>query len=107
MTDVDLRREIQEISRQIVQFYHPAKIILFGSAAGGKYTPDSDLDFIIIKEDVPVLGLERMREVRGLVQKNIAADFLVYKPKEFEERQKLGDPFVQSILKEGKVLYGG
>ncbi len=31
--------------------------------------------------------------------------FDVYKPQELEQRLKLGDPFVKTILKEGKVLY--
>jgi hypothetical protein len=31
---------------------------------------------------------------------------LIYRPEEFEKRIKMGDPFLKSILKEGKVLYG-
>jgi hypothetical protein len=41
-----------------------------------------------------------------LIDRNIAADMLVYRPDEFEKRVKLGDPFIKNILKEGKVLYG-
>lgn len=107
MTKTNAQNEIKEITRQIVENYRPEKIILFGSSATGDFKADSDLDFVIIKENVPDLGLDRMREVRRLVQKNIAADFLVYKPEEFRERERLGDPFIRSILKEGKVLYGG
>lgn len=106
MQMIDLQREIKEITRQIVEKYLPEKVILFGSTAQGQFTKDSDLDFIIIKKDVPTLGIERMRQVRRFVQKNVAADFLVYKPAEFEEREKLGDPFIRSILREGVILYG-
>jgi predicted nuclease of predicted toxin-antitoxin system len=31
---------------------------------------------------------------------------LVYRPDEFEDRIRLGDPFVKAILREGRVLYG-
>jgi hypothetical protein len=47
-----------------------------------------------------------MRELDNLIDRNMAADMLVYRPKEFEERIKLGDPFIETINKEGRVLYG-
>lgn len=106
MTKEDVEREIENITRQIVNKYKPQKIILFGSAAGGKYTPDSDLDFLIIKKDTPYYGIDRMRELDRLIERNVAVDMLVYRPEEFEERLKLGDPFIKLIFKEGKVLYG-
>jgi phosphotransacetylase len=47
-----------------------------------------------------------MREVDRLIERNIAADILVYKPEEIKERLEMGDPFIKKIFKEGKVLYG-
>ena len=98
--------EIQNITRQIVQNYNPLKIILFGSAGRGDYAHADDLDFIVIKDDVPQRGLDRMRELDTFVVTQMPADFLVYRSDEFEERVRLGDPFVVTILKEGQVLYG-
>ena len=98
--------EIKSIADQIIRKYDPLKIILFGSAARGEYDRVSDLDFLIIKEDVPVHGLARMRQLDDLIDRNIASDMLVYRPDEFEERIKLGDPFIKTILREGRVLYG-
>lgn len=98
--------EIEYILRQIIDKYKPIKVILFGSAGRGEYEECSDLDFLIIKEDVPFYGLERMRELDNLIERNIAADMLVYKPEELDERVRLGDPFVKTILKEGRILYG-
>ncbi len=103
---IDVESEIQDIARQIVEKYHPEKIILFGSAARGGFTPDSDVDLLVIKKDVPRYGIDRMRELRRLIKKKVAADFLVYRPEEIEERLKMGDPFVKAVLSEGKVLYG-
>jgi predicted nucleotidyltransferase len=34
---------IQEITRRLVEFYHPERIYLFGSAARGDYGPDSGI----------------------------------------------------------------
>jgi predicted nucleotidyltransferase len=98
--------EIQNIVKQIIEKYKPLRIILFGSAGRGEYHKVNDLDFLIIKPDVPRYGLDRMRELDELIDRNIAADMLVYRPDEFEDRIKLGDPFIKTILREGRVLYG-
>ena len=101
-----ITNEIKNIVNQLIHKYRPAKIILFGSAARGEFAKANDLDFLIIKQDVPIHGLDRIRELDELIDRNIAADMLVYRPDEFKERRRLGDPFIRLILKEGKVLYG-
>ena len=98
--------EIENIVQQIIQKYKPLKIILFGSAGREEYDRVNDLDFLILKEDVPPYGIDRMRELDELIERSIAADMLVYRPSEFENRVKLGDPFITTILNEGRVLYG-
>jgi hypothetical protein len=47
-----------------------------------------------------------MRELDEIIERNIAADMLVYRPAELEDRIKLGDPFIKTIMREGRVLYG-
>ncbi len=42
---------IEEITRRLVDFYHPVRIYLFGSAARGDGGPDSDLDFCVVVPD--------------------------------------------------------
>jgi len=103
---MDIEKAIADITQQIIEKYKPKKIILFGSAAEGKSTTDSDIDFLIIKKDVPHHGIDRMRELSKLIERSIGVDFLIYKPEEIEEHLKLGDPFIKNILKEGKSLYG-
>ena len=106
MIPENIKKEIDNISKQIIEKYNPEKIILFGSAASGNFKKDSDLDFLIVKEKTPVQGRDRARELRKLIKKNIAADFLIYRPKELKEREELNDPFIRAILRQGKVLYG-
>lgn len=101
-----MQSQIEDIKTQIVEKYKPERIILFGSAAWGKPNEDSDLDFLIIKNNVPYIGVDRMREVRRLVDTDAACDFIVAKPSEIKKRIKLGDPFVKKIINEGKVIYG-
>lgn len=98
-------KEIQNIVNQLVQLYKPEKIILFGSLAKDRINQGTDIDLFIIKSDVPKLGVDRIRQLDALIKYSLATDFIVYKPQELEQRLRLGDPFVKTILKEGKVLY--
>ena len=106
MEIAEITAEIESIVGQIIRKYRPKKVILFGSAGREEYGEANDLDLLIIKDDVPLYGLERMRELEELIERNIAVDMLVYRSEEFEERIKLGDPFIKAILREGRVLYG-
>ena len=60
--DIDISKEIQRITEQIIKEYKPDKIILFGSAVRNDMKPDSDVDFLIIKKDSPLYGADRIRE---------------------------------------------
>ncbi len=105
MSQAQVQSQIASITNQLIKKYKPQKIFLFGSSVTGNMTDDSDLAFLIVKDDKKK-PYNRIVEVYGLVKKNIAVDFIVYTPQEFAERLKLGDPFIVSILSEGKVLYG-
>lgn len=105
MTNVQIQDQIESIKNQLIQKYQPQTIILFGSAVTGQLSPDSDLDFFIVKDDKKD-HYHRMVEVYKLIEKDIAADFIIYTPQELSERLRLGDPFIKSIVSEGKVLYG-
>jgi predicted nucleotidyltransferase len=102
-----IKKEIKHIVRQVIEKYKPIKVILFGSISKGEFNNDSDVDLLIIKEKTPYLGRERAREIRRLIKKNLPVDFFVYSPEEFNERVRMGDPFIRAILREGEVLYDG
>ena len=101
-----MEKEIKDITQQIIDKYHPEKIILFGSAVRGELGPDSDADFLIIKKNTPYYGADRIRQLSRIIKRSIAVDFLVYRPEEFDRRLEMGDPFLKAILKEGKILHG-
>jgi len=104
--NIDFEKEIERITAQIIEKYKPEKIILFGSASRGKFTSDSDVDFLIIKNDTPEYGADRIRELSKLIDRNVAVDFLIYRPEEFKKRVEMADPFLKAVLREGRVLYG-
>lgn len=82
----------------------PKAIILFGSAARGEASDDSDLDILIIKETNKNFT-DRIRETRAQIRTNQALDIIVLTP---EEARKLSqnNTFLRQILKDGKLLYG-
>ena len=98
-------KEIHNIVNQLIRLYKPEKVILFGSLAQGQVHQGTDIDLFIIKSDVPELGVDRIRQLDELIKYKLATDFIVYRPQELERRLKSGDPFVKSILEQGKVLY--
>jgi len=98
-------KEIQNIVEQLLRLYEPEKIILFGSLVRGEMKEGTDIDLLIIKKDIPKFGVDRIRQLDVLIKYRLATDFIVYNPEELKQRIELGDPFIENILKEGKVLY--
>lgn len=40
-----------ELLDRVVDYFHPRRIVLFGSRARGKSGPDSDIDLLVILDD--------------------------------------------------------
>jgi predicted nucleotidyltransferase len=100
------KKVIQEIRERIVDHFQPEKIILFGSYSYGKPSIDSDIDLLIIKEDVEskrkeAVGIRKI--LRGL---KMPFDIIVTTPKEFEfySKEWLNSVFVEAREK-GIVIY--
>jgi uncharacterized protein len=105
MTRAEIFIRIEDLKQQLVAKYAPDKIILFGSAAreDGEI---NDVDLFIIKDNVPHLGADRIRELYRLINTDLPVDYLVYRPEEVADRMSLADPFVTGVLMEGRLLYG-
>jgi len=95
---------IRKLCKRIAEAYHPEKIILFGSHAYGKPTPESDVDLLIVMdyEGCPIEQTLRIDTELDIVT---PVDLLVYTPQEVKERLKDGDMFIVQIYERGKVMY--
>ena len=59
---------------------------------------------MIVKDDTRTFH-ERVSEVYRLVKKDIAADFIVLTPQEYNRSRKT-NPFIGEIESTGRILYG-
>ncbi len=98
-------KELNHIVEQLIRLYKPDKIILYGSLANNDINEGTDIDLFIIKENVPDIGVDRIRQLDALIKYKLATDFIVYKPEELEKRLQMEDPFVINIFERGRVLY--
>lgn len=98
---------LQGIAQNIVTHFQPQKIILFGSHAWGKAHRDSDIDFLVMTDQLHSLRpAQRRWTIKSICQPPfVPMDVLVYTPSEIDERIEEGDLFLKKILIEGKVLY--
>jgi predicted nucleotidyltransferase len=99
----DLMHQIDSLKVQLAGRYAAEKIVLFGSSVRGG-SEVNDIDLLIIKEDVPNTGAERIRQLYRMMETEFPVDYLVYRPSEIKERLSLGDPFIEHIFKEGIVF---
>ena len=98
------RESILKVSRRIAREFGPDRIVLFGSHARGRPTPDSDVDLLVVMpfEGKPVA---KSVEIRLKVRPPFPVDLLVRTPESVRARVGMGDTFMQDILENGTVLY--
>src|SRR5882724_1181627 len=97
---------IHEIARRLVDYFHPERIYLFGSAARGDGGPDSDLDFCVVLPDGAPADLYRPGVHRALWDLGTAADVVRWPSSEFDRRAAhVKASLPATILREGRVLY--
>jgi predicted nucleotidyltransferase len=88
MTRAEILVRIEDLKQQLLAKYAPEKIILFGSAAR-EDEEVNDVDLFIVKDNVPHLGADRIRELYRLINTDLPVDYLVYRPEEVADRLSL------------------
>lgn len=97
------RAAIRQYVRQVVEKFHPDKVILFGSHAYGKPDADSDVDLLVVmpaKNELTMMG--------RIVQATWAPfpmDLIVRTPENLTKRLAWNDWFLKEIVERGVVLY--
>ena len=102
--DNQIKKQIQDLCKQIVAVAHPEKIILFGSYAYGEPNDDSDIDLMIIKSFTEH-PWDQAAKLRLQIETDMPLDLLVRTPEYVAQRTSIGDSFMQEITEQGTVLY--
>jgi predicted nucleotidyltransferase len=96
---------LNEIVRRVLKVAHPDRIILFGSAATGQMTKDSDIDLLIV-EPAPANTHERRVKIRGAVGDiGYPVDVIVMRTERFERTKRLIGGIAYPANKYGRVIY--
>jgi predicted nucleotidyltransferase len=96
---------IQEIVQRILTAAKPDKIILFGSAATGPMTRDSDVDLLIVEPDTSDQRNEYVRIIKALWDIRYPFDVLFIDTRWFEESKDIIGGIAYPANKYGKVIY--
>jgi len=94
-----------KIVAEIVRLAHPDRVILFGSGATDSMTTDSDLDLLIIEQEVPDSRQESLRLRAALAGTPLPVDVIVMSTERFEETKNVIGGIAYPAHKYGKVLY--
>jgi uncharacterized protein len=98
------RRQIETFVKELVAQFQPERVILFGSYAYGKPTPDSDVDLMVVMPHDGAAA-RKAADIRLVLPYDVPFDLIVRSPKRLEERLKMNDVFMREIVEKGHVLY--
>ena len=96
---------LTEITRRIVAVSDPQQIILFGSQARGNARHDSDLDILVVKDEVESLRAEAARIYRALAGLSTPVDVVVARSDYVRRHRDVVGTIVRPALREGRVIY--
>jgi predicted nucleotidyltransferase len=96
---------LNEVVRRVLTVARPDRIILFGSAATGQMTEDSDLDLLVVEPE-PANTRDRSVSIwRALGDVHYPVDVIVMSSERFEETKNIVGGIAYPARKYGRVLY--
>jgi len=96
---------LQTIVQRIRAVIDPEQIILFGSAASGTMTADSDIDLLIIHSGYTGQRAENSRIRSALGELDIPVDIFLMTPERFEETKDVFGGIDWPANRYGKVIF--
>ena len=96
--------DIERFSRELVENYHPEKVVLFGSFARGEANAGSDVDLLVIMR-FEGNGLKQAVKIIRRLKPRFGVDLIVRTPSEIRKRLQQNDFFLKKAVAEGRVLY--
>ncbi|MDI7267300.1 MAG: nucleotidyltransferase domain-containing protein [Myxococcota bacterium] len=98
-------RVLGKIVQRVLGAARPSRILLFGSAAEGTMTPDSDIDLLVIHDGSEDAAREGVRIRAALAGMGYPFDVFVMSAEEFEETKNVIGGLAYPANKYGKVIH--
>jgi predicted nucleotidyltransferase len=97
--------DIRDVAAPVLKKTPAKKAFVFGSWARGTQTRHSDIDMVILSDEIPKRFFDRYNDFDELIDVfgNIGLDLLIYSDSEISEMKDR--PFIKTILNEGVVIY--
>jgi uncharacterized protein len=83
----------------------PATIIVFGSYGRGDATEASDLDLVVVENELPDKAAEYLRLRAAVGRIRVGVDLLLFARSDFERRSQVPGTLPYRAKKEGRVLH--
>jgi predicted nucleotidyltransferase len=96
---------LDDAVKRIVDQFHPAKIIPFGSHARGSARPDSDVDLLVVMDVKESKRRQAVEIDLALADRTFPLDVIVVTPAEFERYRDVVGHILYPAVRDGKVLY--
>ncbi len=95
------------VARLVAAATSPSRVILFGSYARGTADEGSDLDLLVIEEEISNKANEymRLRDALGRLAPAVGVDLLLYEEHEYLQRSQAPGHVLYRAKNEGKVLH--
>ncbi len=96
---------IHEIVKRVTSVVRAERIILFGSAATGHMTRDSDIDLLVIENSIENRDEDWLRLQQALRGMGYPFDIIVMARDRFEETKDVIGGIAYPAHRQGKVVY--
>ena len=96
---------VDTMVNRIVARFQPLRILLFGSRARGTDNRWSDVDLLVVMEEVADKRQAAVEMRRTLSDLPVSKDVIVTTPEEIARRGHLVGTVLRAALREGKVVY--
>ncbi len=105
-TDKQIGLTVQKIVSKIIEVVTPVRVYLFGSAVKNSFTPNSDLDFLVVIPN----GIKKRKTsqeiYKKLVDVGFASDIIVITQDEYNEFKDDSNYIIKAAVSEGELVYG-
>jgi len=105
LPNVPYKNALEAYLKSLFDKLSPSFVVLYGSAARGDFGVGSDVDILIVAEELPAKLDDRLRLLFSINPTTAPLEPIGYTPKEFEELLRRRQATALYAMEEGILLY--